>query len=793
MLFCRVPGEIRPETGYSLYIFRVILGLICFFLAGMLLILLHFSNFITVYALLVLGFICIFKPNYPLYFLALILPLFGNNPGGKYSLFFIDQLVMLMLLRWLIPVIWKKKPVLKRSYYGSWIWLFFFITLASLFPMRHELYNAWLQVGNPFWFVYRVFTAYAVDFYWSFRLVINLFLSILFYYYILSNVREEAHLKKLAIIAFFSFCICLFFGILDYPNILSLEFFRPVNPDIQRFGYNRLMSFFRHSGWFAEYVVLLAPFFIAPVILRKKRPSWLQLAGILFIVYSIIFSYQRAGWISFSASMIVLGIIAWKKLLEKLTVKKNLVIVLIVFIIVGVFLVFFLVSDTTSEWPLSQRIRNIAMAKDRTDIWDQALFLYQKKPHTGIGAGNYYYYHRSTFPPNHEYYNYDKVTSHSTYLHILVERGPFALPVFIMIIVLAFTRALRGLGRVKVASFNGILLAGALASLCGFMIYALAQYMFYIRIIALLSWFIIALTEVAAERTGGEVCPSRSVMCRIGISLVYVLVILMLFIHPTSRDLFFWNNLDKNGTNIIGAWRNPWNELKIRCEKEVLEAEFAVFHPDAAEKPVEVTMLINGQEAARRYSRDTGIHKIEAPVPANADQPLRIRFLTDRPFRPGEVFPNISDKKSYYCAVGKDVVCRDLGREGIGFGKWEGKYPRWRWTRAEKALCEFPAESESFKLKFLAANPDLSENPLKVEVNVRDSRGRIVSERTLSFHEIDEIKEVSFSAEEINGDNLRLEVITERLFSPLDFGGEDTRMLGIYMSDFIPGDSRKAR
>ena len=772
---------------------RILLGAGILFLLFLLCILLHFSNFIAVYCLFLLSLLMLFKPLSPLYFLAFILPFFGNNPGGKYSLFFVDEVVILILLRWLTPLFFAKRPSFKGSMLGIWIWLFFFITSVALFPLRYDIRNAFLSTGDLRWFIYNIFTAYAVDFFWSVRLTVDLFLSILFFYYLINTITDLRPLKNLGLCVFSGFFLSLFLGILDFHNIIDLTFLRPLNPDLVRFGYKRLMSLFWHSGWFAEYIVLIAPFFLAPFFLHQphRRPLLRILLG-LMILYAMIFTYQRAGWISFSAALLVLSILGWKVLYLRLAKSRNLLLLIAgILLIVGGF-TFIVTSDLTAHTALAQRLKKIFFAPDRTRIWDQALLLYQRKPLLGIGTGNYYYYHCSNFPPGHPYYHFDKVTAHSTYLHILVERGPFGALVFLVLLSLALRRATLGFKLSREFSSRRTLSAALLASLVGFIIYGFAQYMFYIRIIELLFWFLLALTEILGTDIPALAPKPLTHKEKLAMGAFMILILVILSFQPTAHDLFFWNVTGNPEDEFLGSWFDPWDERTVTCDQQVLETKYLLFHPDVRKSPVTVSLLLNGKVMCSQIIRDQYVHQIAALVPRDMAQPLHVRLLTSRFYRVFEAFPQWpKNKRPCHCVGARDVRCRPLGLEGIGFYQWEkADKVRYRWTNSLRALCDIQVTSPVLVLHLLAGNPDLASRPLSVSLLVSDEQGRIILDKNPEFraegrgeNAVKPSLFVQFPLENHLNKTVRLEIKIGRLFCPLDSGLEDTRMLGIYVSE----------
>ncbi len=776
--------KIHPVAARSRLIFRIVLGALCLFLFTLVCALLNFSNFAVIYFFSLLALIALFKPNYALYVLVFLLPFFGNNPGGKYSLFFIDELVLLLLLRWLVPLIFAKNPRIKCTSYAVWIWLFFLVTLISIFPLRHEFGKAYFSAVSAGEFMRRIYTAYAVDFFWSVRLTLDLFISILFFFYIINNVSQEAHLRKVAFCALSGFFLAITLGILDFHNVIDLTFIRPLNRDIQRFGYRRLMGLFWHSGWFAEYIVLLAPYYLASFFVARRKPGKWDIILILMIVYAIVFTYQRAGWISFAASVLVLLVLGRRRLFMYLSRPRVLATVLVMLFIAGAGFTFLVTSHRTAQTHLASRLRKIFFAEDRTRIWDQAILLYRKKPLLGIGAGNYYYYHRTNFPLGHPYYDSDKVTAHSTYLHILVERGPFALLVFLILIGMAFRMAAITLKRTRNASFRHTLAAASFVSLVGFAVYGLAQYMFYVRIVGLLLWFTLAMTVIAGRGVVEDYCPLKRRGNKIALAAFVAFLLIILAFCPTARDLFHWHRFTADKERYLDSWVDPWDEFRIDCYSAVIEAQVTVLHPDVKTNPVRVDMTVNGEPAASISIRDHEYHKIAARIPSGHYGHLRIRFRVSRPVRTMDIVTWLKDKTPRYCIVQRTLRCRPLGSEGIGFSKWEtAAGHRFRWTDTRCALCDIRVSSPTLALEILAANPDLAQKPLSVSLTLSDNKGNRIAIEQLRFLAPKVVRRVRFDLARYTGKTLRLRIETDRTFCPLDYGGADTRNLGVYVSE----------
>ena len=764
-------------------LFTILLTALCAGLLTLLGVLLHFSNFIVVFGIIALAIISIYKPNYPLYLLALMLPFFGNNPGGKYSLMTVDMVLILILLRWFVPLIFKKKRRILTSCLDVWIGLFLFLTLLSLFQLRHDLWNAYLWSGTSLWFVYRIYTAYAVDFFWSIRLLLNLVIGILFYYYVLNNVEQEEQIKKIGFAALGGLIISIIAGILDFHKIIDLTFFRPLNPDIERFGYSRLMSLFWHSDWFMEYMLPIAPFFLLPLFLGSAKSKMKTLILAILILYSTIFTYQRAAWISFGVMVLAMIFLVKKTLFSRLARRRSIIIFLAAILFLSVFFAIILFANSNLRISLANRFSELFLFSDRTRIWDQGLSLWSKKPLFGVGAGNYYYYHRTTYQPDHPFYNFDKVTAHNTYLHILVERGVFALLAFLLLLLYSLKKSLKTFTRCQPNSLERTIAGGCAVALIIFIIYGLAQYMFYIRIVEIIFWFVLGLSAFTGTKClEQKQITAREKCCLAGFGAGAF--ILMLIFQPTAKDLFYWSEYSNPDVRFMASWFDPWDERTIECREEVLETRFVVFHPDTAQKPVRVDMLINGKVLASMPCRDKEPHEIAAFIPPQSKQPLHVKLLADRPFKGIEVYPETGVRAPFHCIVERDFRCRPLGLKGIGFSKWEDLNGiGFRWTNAPEAFCDVAVSSPVLALQLTASNPDLSANPLTVNIELSDSAGGTIAKRELTFANQQEIKTVRFNIPFPAVKTARLSIKVDRMFCPLDSGGNDSRILGIYVSE----------
>ena len=195
-------------------------------------------------------------------------------------------------------------------------------------------------------------------------------------------------------------------------------------------------------------------------------------------------------------------------------------------------------------------------------------------------------------------------------------------------------------------------------------------------------------------------------------------------------------------------------------------------------------MIANGKVLSSVQSRDKESHEIASLISPQMSQPLRIKFRTDRPFKGIEAYPETGVRASFYCIVEREFRCRPLGLKGIGFSKWESlNDARFRWTNATEAMCDVKVSSPVLALQLIASNPDLAVNPLTVNLTLSEVGAGIIATREISIVNLQERKTVRFDLSSLVGKTARLSIKTDRLFCPLDSGGSDSRILGVYISE----------
>lgn len=434
-------------------------------------------------------------PNLYLISLALCLPFFGDNPGGAHPLYLLDMGLMGFVVRDLgLRVLGLRR--VRPAAVNGWIRAFILVSAVTLAPQIRHFYCEWMVAKTGFFF--GIYTHYATAPIFGARAWLDLLLAASLF----AALRDEPIASKwksrfwAALLT--ALALASLAGLLDYFGLVSLEFWRGVNPDLERFGYRRLQSLFGHSGWFAQYVAALAPAAMALALLGgfgRGAPRW-KLGGLILVAIlgvTQLLTYQRGGWIAWVGGVGAVLVAYFASLPSARRGRYAGKVALAA--VVGAALVTLFALNIEA---LRSRLGEIANLGDRIQIWKAAWELALLQPWCGIGIGNYFSTHLIVFLDPHPYSFLDKVTAHNTYLHLLAERGIIGSAIFCVILISVLGLLWRAIVLSGASSEVGscaprseaLALFGGLTALAA---YGLFQFIFYIREIEILFWLFMGL------------------------------------------------------------------------------------------------------------------------------------------------------------------------------------------------------------------------------------------------------------------------------------------------------------
>jgi O-antigen ligase len=553
---------------------------------------------------------------------ALALPWFGNNPGGEHHLYLIEMGLMGLVIRHLASRLTLACRA-RRNWIDPWIRLFCVMTCVGMIPQMRWLWCELVQHKSSF--LFSIYSHFGTAPVFSLQVVLKLILAAGFYSWLRDRPWSEQVQTRYWWMLILVLAGTAVFGLLNYLNLVPADWWRPENPDIGRGGFRRLQSLYFHSGWYAQYLVCIAPAALA--LAMTTRRYFRVLAWVLVVLLTVtgLLTFQRAGWLALAGGYfsVVLGInlsggIQNNRLRRTTIYSCGLVLFL------GIMLAVLALSIPT----FYQRLTDLAHFEHRTEIWKSALGLFQLSPITGVGTGNYYFTHTLFYKPGHPWHLIDKVTAHSVYLHLLTTRGALSLLMFLVILGGMLWRGWKGLlftpgpGQQYAGSIlTRVALMGALTSLA---VNGIFQHVFYVRTIELLFWLFAGICSwfVSAESR------ARRIRHPITIGALNLFVIIL-----SLALLVAWENQD--GLKPWKVWVRESNfrmsgehvSISVPAGRNTIQFPVACIDPNADTIPVTYTFSMEGRtlKQSKLGNYEEQWIDLELPPGRNPSSPLDIR------------------------------------------------------------------------------------------------------------------------------------------------------------------------
>lgn len=270
------------------------------------------------------------------------------------------------------------------------------------------------------------------------------FLAAYFLFISIDEKKEKIFLEAIWIVS----SLVSLYAVLQYFNL---------DPYIWDSNDPRSFSSLGQPNNLATYLTMLIPLGIF-LFLQEKN---LFKSGLLFVILlinflALVFTYSRAGWISFLISMVVLLV---------LTIKTNFkvykILLLLLFFIVVFKVSMNLPNFKENNFTLKKRVLSLASSKDETKkeriyLWKGALFLIRDYYLLGSGWENIYYLF-----PKYKYKEINKGSSalglpdklHNEYLNYAASTGFIGLFSFLFFITVIIFQSLKNLFAKKINIF----------------------------------------------------------------------------------------------------------------------------------------------------------------------------------------------------------------------------------------------------------------------------------------------------------------------------------------------------
>ncbi len=614
------------------------------------------SSGYVAYGVIVFAALASVRPMWGWTAFVLILPLFGNNPGGTMfqqtiqkatgsevlgsgPLYFIDLALIVLILRWLAGLWSKKAKRIEPSPFACLVFFFWIVSALSLVVNWRYIRAEWLWDPRPAVFVQRICASYATQGIFMLRAMLDLTLAILGATALRSALRDWLDVKRLIGALILSAFAVVAVGLAEYWGLVSLLGLRPVNQSTFDWGTRPLQSIFWHRGWLAEFIVLAAaPAMALALFAWSKKKAPLVLCAAL-LGYEVLLTLARGGWLAMTALIVFLLALRgldfasnWK------SYRRQALVLTAGFTIcsIGFTGVLFALPEDNQ---VRRRLQVALAYQHRTFLWSASVEMAKDAPAIGKGLGHYYQAHLRMFPVGTHYgdsiANQWKATAHSTPLHLLAERGPLGLAFFTLLLLMIFWKGLAAMRGLPGHDGRRAYLAGLLGLMAAFAAYGFVQYMFYVRIIEILFWLAVGmigfLCRDCLPQRAGPKSPAR-------ISLVAAGMALIAICHAAGwREVLPRMKLFE--TNPFGApkaWRIhqlSWTET-IDLDMPVIATHVHVNHRDIERKPVRLELCFNGNIIDSRTLNAPRQGPYVFPVPDLRGKKGKLEVSVDRAWFP---------------------------------------------------------------------------------------------------------------------------------------------------------------
>ena len=218
----------------------------------------------------------------------------------------------------------------------------------------------------------------------------------------------------------------------------------------------------------------------------------------------MLLTYQRGGWYAFLLSFLIVAGTSVIFYLRKPAMRKwGLAILAGSALLIAAGGVALWLGARNEKSPLAWRMKDAFRVGDRSDIWAAALELSRRYP-WGAGLGFYYLKDTLEFPEWHPYHYVEQGTAHNHVLHLLVERGPFAVLCLLAALGIASWRLARAWWRSGTDYARAAWTIGCLAILAGWVLHGMVQYMAYIRVVDLMFFALLAFSMTETDEAGAS-------------------------------------------------------------------------------------------------------------------------------------------------------------------------------------------------------------------------------------------------------------------------------------------------
>ena len=518
----------------------------------------------------------IWRPRAAVLAFVAALPLFGSPPGGPY-LGALDVTALAVIL-----TSWRAGPR-QRAGLDRPLLAVVAVGAASLLPLAY-LPPSW----RPSSLVGLLAALPGVEAWtglFTWRALANLLLGWGLYDAVRRTFAGRS-IRPIGVTLAASLGLLLLIGLTGRAGLVDLAAYRPgigVSAPIRRF-----YSLFFNSGWLAEYIVIAAPLGIAALATGRRLARVCAALLIALSLGSLILTQQRGGWL---AAFVVLAVLAWLRAGSVLRDRRRASRLAAAAAVVSLLVV---AIPTLSTLGRENRPRDISIQKrlsTRTPLWEASVEMLRARPASGWGLGAFAPAYDLQHPRGSPGARRFRETAHNLYFHVAAEQGLLGLAA-LGLLAWAVMAGLRRPG----PEGDATLALGVGLALLAAAVYGLTQYVFYIKNIAWLIWILLACAAAPPGAGRGPSWRERTAWALVALALLLVPVRLAAGEPPrlAGNRAYGFHEVEAHASGEL-EWTEGRAARRVAWEGETLVLVFANGHPQAARRPVEVRVRIDGR------------------------------------------------------------------------------------------------------------------------------------------------------------------------------------------------------
>ncbi|SMC09505.1 O-antigen ligase family protein [Nitratiruptor tergarcus] len=467
-----------------------------------------------------IGFLAYLYPLQVLYFLLIVMPIFGSRPPDTQAhfLYFLAATIIIGLYsnlyknERLCKRFWTK--IIEPNAITLFVALFAVVSLLSLIglPILGAIKHSITE--DPLYIIKQLLPVGETTLFYSISSQIFLFQAMLIGLYIYGITKPSNQLqifKNILLSLVAGWFLVIVFGYLDFFGIFELSHFRPDDTA------TRFVSFFPNSTWTAQYLSLMMP--LLAVILLYVRKTWYAIVTLVLLLIigevGLILAMERGAWITYPPILFIIWVMVYyifaktkdpfielKTFLRKYWLKVFITIPLTVSL--SVLIVYGIKHINQQNFAKSiiqatSKAKRITQANDRLKHWPPAFKLYSENPLFGGGGDSFGWQYKVYYYQKDAKWHDDKTntlslgqfgTAHNIYLETLVGKGIFGLIFLIALFFSLFYKLIKKeltQPQLEVSIIGLIIFASLLAAF----IYGNVQVITYTQPVAIIFWLMV--------------------------------------------------------------------------------------------------------------------------------------------------------------------------------------------------------------------------------------------------------------------------------------------------------------